>query len=147
MKYEFPAGQRLQGCKIMLMARNALAVGNTPFVAPCAQQTGENFNYTAIIRRASDQAIENLLDWPAGSLAGWLRLRRKGNTFTSFWKAQAEDEWTVIGTAADMADGVFGKEIFIGPAITTWTDQPVGSATVTEFQIRSVKSATILLLQ
>lgn len=148
MKYEYPKdsfGGNL-GCKIILMARNELKVGGTTgttFYGPAAQATGSKFTYSGVARLRDDAAIQNLgTGWVDGSKVGWLKLTRKGNTFTSWWKNDQGGDWVQIG---EPLTGEFNKELFVGPALTTNNDQQ--DVTVTDLQIREVRNGSVIILK
>ena len=148
MKYQFPDGNlgKNLGCKIMIMARNELNVGGNTgsvFYAPAVQGTEETFTYSGVVRQGSDERIQNLGNWLPGSRSGWLKVSRKDNTFTSWWKANEADEWTQIDTPKTI--GTLNKSLFVGPALTT--NNNLGRVTVTDLEISEVKRGTIFLLQ
>lgn len=150
MKYKLPDNPAVSlGCKIILMARNELKVGeenNGPtFYGPAAQATGGEFNYNGVARLENNVKIINLVNnWKPGSQTGWLKLRREGNKFTSFWTDKPNpgtNDWTKFGEFT----GAFNKDLFVGPALTT--DNDPCEAEVMNFEIREIVSGTILLLQ
>lgn len=51
---------------------------------------------------------------PAGPMDVYMRLKRKGDTFTSWWKAKKDDKWAQIGETPQKFDGSIQVGLYVG---------------------------------
>ena len=111
--------------KVMLLARNEIA-NDAPYVAVVlnlndSDATKNGFNVTVRTSDGTQDLRTAVL--PAESKDGWLRLSRRGNAFHCYERAADQSAWQKIATFVD-DDGVFGRELKIGPAASNvWEKQ------------------------
>lgn len=53
---------------------------------------------------------------PAGAIEVYMRLKREGDTFTSWWKRKAEDDWILIGQTTQKFNNDVQVGIYVGIA-------------------------------
>ncbi len=130
--------------KALLMIRTSLVSGS-PFLAPARMATGQ-LGYKA--RLAEGGTITDLLAWQGTPTNPcWLRVKRRGNTFTTSFKNTGGD-WTDFHTYVD-TNGVFNTSLVAGFSVTsptTTSTKFLQTATFSEIRLTPLYG-TILLLQ
>ncbi|MDO1450235.1 PA14 domain-containing protein [Rhodocytophaga aerolata] len=69
----------------------------------------------------------------------WLRLERKGNTFSAYYSTGAEQSWTLIGTM----NIAMGNTVYIGMALTSQNNSTLNTATFSRVQVRNTPVVTL----
>lgn len=120
--------------KALLMVRNGIESGRA-FLAPARMATGQ-LGYKA--RLADGATVTDLLLWQgAPSNPCWMRLKRSGNTFTTFVRDGDGDAWLPFHTFVD-TNNVFGATMYAGFSVTAPQESSASllqSATFTHFRL------------
>ena len=120
--------------KALLMVRNGIESGRA-FLAPARMATGQ-LGYKA--RLADGALIQDLLSWQgAPSNPCWMRLKRSGNTFTTFVRNGDGDAWQPFHTFVDTNE-VFGATMYAGLSVTAPQESSarlLQSAAFTQFRL------------
>ena len=132
--------------KALLMARNTLATGS-PLIAPARMATGQ---LGVKARRVLNGTIDDMMT-PAWQYAPanpcWMRLTRRGNTFTGQFKNTSTNEWTTFYTFID-TNAIFTSSMIVGLSVTSPnapSNTPFPNATFSDIRLFRLTGSILLL--
>ena len=105
------------GAWVHILVKNSLVSGFGSALAPTTRiKTDTRAEFTFKARLGDDELIDDYLSWrDPGTRNGWLRLRREGDVFTSYYKAGDDSDWKQFHQFTDN-DRLFGRKVYVGPA-------------------------------
>ena len=135
--------------KAMLMVRNDLPVGS-PFLAACVMANPSFGGFNVKQRFEQDADIADAFAWTGPHINPvYLRIKRKGDTFSFFYRDPSGNDWVPYHTFQD-EEGVFLETLYIGMAVSAGVDNStkmLQEATFSDISLRNPKRGMMLILR
>ena len=134
----------------MLMVRSGLPQGEPFFLAMLEGGARDpRFCCKARAGRLEDGVdIADVMGWQADGAAHvvWLRIRRQRDTFEVSYKTEEKGPWQDLFTY-DAPAGMFGDEVFIGPAAGSGSEHALCYARFSEFVVEQLHAPSVIFIR